>query len=691
MPRNTILWPLKKLPVNYKSKEFIGFDIETRYNNKIFLLATMSFNDGTSKSFRSKEDFIHEMMLKKYRGKIFCASFMEFDALGIFRGTEYEGKITPYMRGSFIFMIKTYVKNGELIRIQDVSDKSLWPIIMLDTMSYAPVSVESLGNIINVRKKDHPVCFNRHPESLAEWADLESYCANDSAISRKSMEFFYKSFIELGIKPKLTIASTSMDDFKRNHLTMPLMRMPVDDIEFAFESFKGAMNGVFKRGLFDAIQTGKKLYCHDVNSMYGDIMYKAKLPHPNYMRRVNVDNPRYIMNYEGCSKVDIEAPDRLKYPLLPFRDQVSGRVIYPTGNWTDTYTHIELRKSLSAGYRILKVHSSLYSTATIEPFKHINSYYDIRKQLKKEGNPLSEVYKLLINAQYGKFGERGKRAKKMIYIKEAMIEELTDTVNLQRCGDYYIIDQPPEDYKAHCNPLWASYITAGARLKLWDYIIMHDPYYVDTDSIICDHFIEDSEEMGMLKLEMIAEKAFFLRSKFYMCLPIGYGVMDHSTLMKNSKIKIKGVPKKMLIDGTLNKDHERFDHDDLARLADISLTPDIFMKILSDKKVKYKKFMRFKESVRRGKMQNEAIIQEKNFDMEDTKRLWPEHLSFTDCHDSIPLKVIDGIREDIYNELLNDEYLRIRKNKIDDIKKSDFFDSKADDISYEDFLQNEIR
>jgi len=653
--RNMLLRPLKRLSPKFKRKDFIGFDIETRDNNKVMLLATMSFSDGTVKSFETKEDFIHEMMKREYKGKIFCASFMEFDALGIFRGTEYEYKVTPFNRNNFIFMMKTYVEDGELVRKpKNTRDKkSYWPITMVDTMAYAPVSVESLGKIIGIPKMSHPGCFNRIPQNFEEWKQLTDYCANDSLISRKTMEFFHDSFIkDLKVKPRLTIASTAMDDFRRNHMTDPLKRMSDEDIEFSASGYFGALNGVFKRGMFDAVRHGKKLYYHDVNNMYGSVMVDIKLPHPNYMRHTHVDDMRYIINYEGMSKVDIACPATLKYPILPFRDDKTKRVIYPIGSWTGTFSHLILRKALEQGYQVKKVHSSLYSTATIQPFKHIKDYYMIRKQLKKEGNPLNEVYKLIINATYGKWGEMGKKNKRVIPVCEAEIGEIMESANVEEKNGYYFLDPPKEDYKAHCNPLWAGYITDGARIKLNGYMVSHDPYYVDTDSIICDHLIEDSDELGRLKVEMIVDKAFFLRSKFYMCLPVGWECMDEVTLLKNSKTKIKGVPHGMLVDGEI--EDATFPADDLARYKDHKLTPQRFMDIVSMKKVEYKKFMRFKESIRRGKMQNEAIIQSKRFDLEDTKRIWPDPLSFIDCHGSSPLCVIDGMLADDHHVKVKD-------------------------------------
>jgi hypothetical protein len=650
MSRNMILKPLKKLSPKFKRKEFIGFDIETRYNNKVFLLATMSFADGSSKTFTTKESFIEEMMLQKYKNKIFCASFMEFDAMGIFRGTKYEGKITPMMREAFIFMAKTYVQDGELVRIPD-RNKYHWPVQMVDTMAYAPMGVEALGRLVNHPKMKHPKCFNRQPETLIEWEELEKYCVNDSEISRKAMEFFHDSFIKVGIKPKLTIASCAMDDFKRNHLDMPLRRMSEKDIEFAFESYFGAMNGVFKRGVFDGRKTGQRLYYHDVNNMYGSQMVIAVLPHPNYMRRCYKDDQSYIMNYEGCSDVDIISPSNQKYPLLPFRDKGLNKIVYCVGNWRGTYTHIELRKALEIGYKITKVYSSLYSTATMKPFEYVKNDYEIRKKLKAEDNPLNEMYKLKINAIYGKFGEKGKKNRKWVFIDDVTMDEIVNSQLPERVGDYFIIDMPIEEPKAHCNPLWAGYISAMARLKLWDLIIKHNPYYVDTDSIICDHFIEDSNELGFLKMEMEIERAIFIRSKFYLCLPVGYEHMDKINLMKQAKIKIKGVPKNMLIDEDDIISDDSLDKDDIARYKDKILDPETFEKIIRNHKVRYKKFMRYRESIRRGKKQNEAIIQEKNFDLEDTKRFWLHPLSFDRCDDSLPLQLIGGIiQENTINE-----------------------------------------
>jgi len=90
-----------------------------------------------------------------------------------------------------------------------------------------------------------------------------------------------------------------------------------------------------------------------------------------------------------------------------------------------------------------------------------------------------------------------------------------------------------------CIPIWASYVTAYGRLKLYEVLSNPNvtPKYCDTDSVICSEFVEDSKELGKLEIELRIKEAIFVRPKFY-----GLITEDFETIVKRLQTCRKQCP-----------------------------------------------------------------------------------------------------------------------------------------------------
>ena len=92
----------------------------------------------------------------------------------------------------------------------------------------------------------------------------------------------------------------------------------------------------------------------------------------------------------------------------------------------------------------------------------------------------------------------------------------------------------------------------------------------------------------------------------------------------------------------------------------VKVSMNLFLDILSNKKVDYKKFMKFKEAVRRNMLPNEIIDMTKVLNIQDDKRLWEEEQFNKDkLQFSEPLKLHSGIL--LGREQQLDEIRKLRK------------------------------
>lgn len=572
--RPTSLKPLKK-PV-------FGFDIETYNKNKSFYCASL-YGDNFQKTFFSKRDIIDfiKSHSKLFRSSIIAATNLSFDFMGTFYNEPEIKKVSWLWRNSDLIIASLYFHNGDFISRKErkrLGIRHSHKVSFIDTFNYAALSVEKQGQILGIPKLEKPSCLGRLPKDDIERDYLLRYNMRDSEISQKFIKFLYKSFHDLGATPKLTLASTSMSLFKNKYLKETYYRHSINDLIEQFKGYYGGRCEAIGRGYIEGYEY------YDFNSLYPFCMTKI-FPHPNTLRTTRKPQMSYIRDYEGLSEVTVEAP-YMDYPLLPYRHD--NKLLFPTGEFRATYTNLELRKALDLGYSIKTIHKIHYFNKECEPFRDfVNDLYRKRKEFKELGNPMEYVVKICMNSLYGKFGQKFQDRDNWIPIPETL-EDMDKLIHYERVGQFLRIKKGTEEPKAYCIPAFASYVTAYARLHLYDSIIKTKPIYYDTDSLFTKIKLEESSSLGALKREYGIREGIVVKPKFY-------GFIDTSG---NERIVLKGFHKLQ--------------------------TFDKFLSILHKPKAKMIKFVRFKESQRRNLLPNELLEIEKNFTLEDTKRVWPE-------------------------------------------------------------------
>jgi len=489
-------------------KKIYGFDIETKNNNKDFVLASI-YCDKFQKFYYSKDEFMYDIKNKyDFRNSVIFATNLSFDFFGTFFGSSESKNFYTLFRGSDLLLAKTHFHNDTFTNVAKINSKSLKSLLFLDSLNYAQLSVAKMGKVIGIPKLKAPRCLGQEIETKADFEELKTYNMRDSEITYKFMKFYINSSEKIGGTFKNTIASNSMALFKNAYLGDAKYYQPNEIVLLEqFESYYGGRTEAFKRGYFE----DKNYY--DFNSLYPTVMLD-ELPDPNSLRINRKNTVKYINKYEGISKVDVFVFHNQKYPVLPFRNDI-GRVIFPTGNISGWYTHIELRKAVEQGAVIKKVYKSQYFIKNCRPFKDfVTDLYNLRKEYKADNNPLEFVTKITLNSLYGKFGQKFKDKDNWVHKDAISLKELSKQKTIERKGDYLRIVQDCKP-SAFCIPIWATYITAKARLKLHNTLLVTNPIYCDTDSVITEKEIVTGDELGDLKLEMKIKRGVVVRPKFY--------------------------------------------------------------------------------------------------------------------------------------------------------------------------------
>lgn len=561
---------------------YAGFDIETHNENRAFTCGSIVFPDGTVLFTKDKKEMKKEFFRRKNRNHIFVATNLMFDFMGLFFGDRIFKHFNIIMRQtSQLISMYTYTDGKHFSKKYN---KNYWKVSFIDTMNYAQLSVEKMGKILGIEKLEKPFFLGNKPKSDEEWNYLEAYNRKDSLISLRFMQHFEKMCREeLKVTPKLTIASTTLRYFTNHHLENAYLSMPLDVQIDCQNAYYGGRCEATSRGMFRNIRQ------YDINSMYSYVMQKYEYPDPNTLRTITMEKRDYIFRYHGISLVTIEAP-YMKYPLLPLRTK--EKLLFPYGVFTSWQSHIELRKALQLGYKIIKIHKMHYFYGSCRPFKSfVEALYPLKQKYTEEKSPKAVIVKLFLNANYGKMGEKWFSKEKIEYVESA--GEISNAVDNYERVDKININFIKVRYvtkpKAHHIPIWALYVTAYARLELYKYISAHDPVYYDTDCIITNDYLPESHALGEMKLEHEYDNIIIVRPKMY-------GAPENRFINEKEVVKVKGSGKKVIYED--------------------------FLKLITGTKITYKKPAKLMESLRKGIKPNTNLDIEKLFSCEDTKRYW---------------------------------------------------------------------
>jgi hypothetical protein len=337
--------------------------------------------------------------------------------------------------------------------------------------------------------------------------ELIPYNERDCEILYRAIDAFQALLLEEGGVLQKTIASCGMTLFRRQYL------------KESIRTNKGVNNIARKAYHASRVEVISKQCVNanyfDINSSFPFSMCK---PQPGSKLQDHIGLPdRLLQNPERSYLVraEVTIPD-CYIPAMPYRDEHTNRLFFPTGKWESWFTDIDYELMIEEGYKINKVIESMEFAVFNDLGEYATRIYNKRKTT--DDHFMRILYKYLMNSVYGKLAERPEKKKMWINPDASTIIRLDEKYNgLEKCyvnngvflEDIYL---PLE----HVHVPVSARVTALSRKLIYEYInTPENAFYCDTDGFATDSDFITGNELGDLKLEKIIYRGEFYSPKVY--------------------------------------------------------------------------------------------------------------------------------------------------------------------------------
>lgn len=348
---------------------------------------------------------------------------------------------------------------------------------------------------------------------------------------------------------KLTLPSAAFEQLKKTGYEMPKSGEWYDAQFRPF--YYGGRTQAFKKGTFH----GKFVYI-DINSAYPLGM---KSEHPSGTDYIVLDR---LPEKDECEGGGYFARiDAIAGGCLPLRGE--NGLEFPDDNMVREYsvTGWEIQAGLDTGtLYIVKIHE-VYVHDEYQNFNdYVDKFYAEKKEGKISGDKATELFsKLMLNSAYGKFGQDGRKFKEFeiceddddcpfdpelcekelenltikygesknaamrIHLAEKIEKLRADLENFGSWSIHSIVDtgqviweKPSPSYRFY-NVATAASITGFVRAYMFRNLkACKNPYYCDTDSIICDEQnVSIGLELGQWGIEGYLSSLYIGGKKMY--------------------------------------------------------------------------------------------------------------------------------------------------------------------------------
>ena len=345
--------------------------------------------------------------------------------------------------------------------------------------------------------------------------ELRKYNEQDCRILWHAMTEFQNLLLGLKSEMRFTLASCAMRLIQRRYLKRQIPTSGGLNARLR-PAYVGGRVEVFHR----ARHSG---WYYDINSCYPFAMTKPLPGRYLGMRRGLGDGSTAVI-----AEVTLKVPD-MYVPPVPY--MYGGSLYFPVGTRRQWLCGPEIELCLSLGCEITKVHEAHHFQWFSDLAVYATELYKRRQESK--GTFYYELYKLLLNSGYGKFGERSDKQQLLFRPTAEQLAEAKEISQPKggrdRRGRYtrgflamispgiFLVEQTKEVAHAHV-PI-AAYVTSYARALLYSHMAPtpeHRPFYCDTDGFAMS--VPDlpvSTELGRLKLEKQYDDALFHAPKLY--------------------------------------------------------------------------------------------------------------------------------------------------------------------------------
>ncbi len=315
-----------------------------------------------------------------------------------------------------------------------------------DTLRHIPAGVAELGRLVGLKKLEVDLFSKRRPVSKAA---LNRRAVRDATITFRAAKLIRESYAEFGERPRLTLPSTAYRIWQDAFWKRPVYRVSDEIRDAAERAYFGGRTEAFALGTF------KDVRAIDAASMFPWAMTAAPFPVPwgSFKRVKPGAEPQPLGLYRARVR------STLALPALPFRS-ADGNV-FPVGSWSGWYVGEELRLHLAEGGEA-RVLEGFEWHEQARPFDGYIAEMFRRKNTAR--GPMRNVYKLLLNSLYGKFGQKGGRVRAVSLERFAELEKRPVDFRVWNGLALWSQDSEPPPWG---NMIWAALITARARVKLY--------------------------------------------------------------------------------------------------------------------------------------------------------------------------------------------------------------------------------
>lgn len=418
-----------------------------------------------------------------------------------------------------------------------------------DTFNLLPTSLEKLSSTIGLHKVEVEDWQNSSNELL------ERRVKKDVELLAKIWSFYNYQFQEkFGIKNPFihhaTISSIAFKILKKNLLPInyknPFRVQVKNEIKQTMPTLEGLIRSSYAGGRTEIFQMqSERFYSYDINSLYPSVMATENFPF-QYLYRIKVNGKILKETIEQLhleKNVAFIQGIFIQNSYVPILWQkINGTLLFPNADTKGIWTSKEIEKGLNTEV-IIPIKDYSYTLYVFNSFhfngNKIKEYYKARK----ENVVNNQIYKLILNSSYGHFAMKLEREALFSFA----LQDLTDELLLHA---YDINENTQKAYlrfmrknvSLRQNPAIASFITAYARLKLYNYLLRYqaDLLYCDTDSIFVSQKHPEilKNGLGGMKLEKKGYNFIALQPKVYQ-------FFDDDN---QKHITAKGVPKRIISD-----------------------------------------------------------------------------------------------------------------------------------------------
>lgn len=414
-------------------------------------------------------------------------------------------------------------------------------LIFLDTLNYFLTKLESLGEEVGILKLKEEVDFNKEIKITELFL---KYSIIDSIILAEKLIQFNDQTKNLGTIG-YGIASTAYNIWRTSYLKEKIwLHKNPCLMKLERKTYSGGRTESFRLGHFLNIQG------LDIKSQYPFQMLN-KLP-VRYIKSIRATNNReqnvlerkfHELKDKYCIIVEAKVLSTKKIPIIPYK--FKGKLLFVNGVVECILCQPEIELLLKCNEIVEFKGIHIYKAG--KPFKKFaQDFFNNKEKYSKLGNiSMKNFYKIILNACYGKTGERE-------------IEEITKTCDKNFIGKIIEVINGKEfhfnclggimkaskflenDSKNAFSPI-ASFITSYARSYLYEAFLklgFENILYCDTDSVFTTLSIEEIN-----KRLNIGNKLGQWEYDYKNVDMTIYGVKDY-IISKNGKIvkqKLKGI------------------------------------------------------------------------------------------------------------------------------------------------------